>query len=159
MSFEKAVGAASYPVNGAFRPGKQALENRHRNKITCGDSQRLTGSIDLDAALAKEAGYANEPRWDYGLGYLPTQGREQAIWVEVHTATTGEVRAVLKKLQWLLDWLNGEAESLRRLTNRADINRRFVWVASAGVRISKNSPQARQLNKKGIRLTGHLTLP
>ena len=151
MSFERAVQAEPPPVNGAYRPGKQALENRHKNLVTCEDPRRLTGSIDLDSALAGQPGYANAARWDYGLGYRPpTEKREQAVWIEVHSATTGEVSAVLKKLQWLKDWLNAGAGRLRQMTDLADPGIRFVWIASNGVNIPPNSRQARQLNQKAI---------
>ena len=159
MTFKAAVQAAPHPVNGAYRPGKQALEKSHRSRVTCGGPQRLTGSIDLDSALARQPGYADKPRWDYGLGYKPERGRERAIWIEVHSATTREVSPVLKKLQWLRDWLNGEAEHLRRLTDRAGSDIRFVWVASSGVKITRNSPQARRLSQSGIRLERYLMLP
>ena len=160
MTFEDAVQAAPRPVSGAYRRGKQGLERRHRNGVTCGDPGRLTGSVNLDLALAREAGYANQPRWDYGLGYQPPRGLEQAVWIEVHKATTQEVSTVLKKLQWLRDWLNAEAEQLRRLTDRADENIRFVWIASAGISIPPNSRQARQLSQSGIRkVRSQLSLP
>ena len=150
MTFEEAVWAAPRPVSGAYCPGTQALEKGHRNCVTCDDPGRLTGSIDLDSALKREPGHAGAPRWDYGLGYKPPKGSEQAVWIEVHPATTKEVSKVLRKLRWLRDWLNGEAEQLSRLTDRADARIRFVWIASAGVKIPRNSPQARQLNSRGI---------
>lgn len=151
MSFEKAVQAEPPPVNGAYRPGKQALEKRHRGLVDCKDTQRLTGSIDLDLALARQPGYVNAARWDYGLGYRPPTGkREQAVWIEVHSATTGEVSAVLKKLQWLKDWLNAGAGRLRQMTDLADSDIRFVWIASNGVNIPPNSRQARQLSQSAI---------
>ena len=75
MTFEAAVRAAPHPVNGAYRPGKQALEKGHRKHVTCVDSLRLTGSLDLDGALAREPRYAKQPRWDYGLGYKPSRNR------------------------------------------------------------------------------------
>ena len=159
MTFKDAVKAAPYPVNGAYCPGTQALENRHRNRVSCTDPRRLTGSIDLDSALGKAPGYANAPRWDYGLGYKPARGREQAVWVEVHAATTSEVRAVLNKLRWLRDWLNAEAGQLRQLTNLADGGRRYVWIASGGDSINRNSRQFRTLSKSGIRLMSRLRLP
>ena len=151
MTFEEAVQAAPCPVNTAFRPGKEALERRHRNQITCDDPQRLTGSIDLDSALKRDRVHAGKPRWDYGLGYRSAGASDQAVWVEVHPATTKEVSRVLDKLQWLRDWLNVEGEQLGRLTERTDPNVRFVWIASTRVAIPKNSPQARRLNKRGIR--------
>ena len=151
MTFKKAVEAAPPPVNLAYCPGKQALENRHRGLVTCTDSRRLTGSIYLDSALAQEPGYTDKPRWDYSLGYKPQNGREHAVWVEVHSATTKEVSAVLKKLQWLRDWLNSEAEQLRLMTDFAKNDIRFVWIASSSVKILQNSPQARRLSQSGIR--------
>ena len=160
MSFREAVEDAPPPVNGAYRAGIQAPEGRHRKHVTCGDARRLTGSIDLDRTLAREPGYANTPRWDYGIGYKPGNGPEQAVWVEVHSATTREVSTVLRKLQWLRDWLNEEAEQLMRMTNAAAEDRRYVWIASAGVRIPGNSPQARQLSTSGIgKVLRHLSLP
>lgn len=103
MNFKTAVEAAPPPVNDAYRRGLQALESRHRNLVTCENTHRLTGSIFLDSALARDPERANQPRWDYGPGYQPENGTEQAVWVEVHTATTREVTAVLNKLQWLKD--------------------------------------------------------
>ena len=148
------------PVNGAYRPGKQALEKRHRGCVSCEDPQRLTGSIDLDSALTQEPDYANARRWDYGLGYRPVNGPEQAVWVEVHSATTKEVSSVLRKLEWLRDWLNGNAEALRRMTDAAGEDVRFVWIASSGVHIPWNSPKARQLKLSRIRkVRPRLSLP
>lgn len=160
MTFEEAVQAASCPINGAYHPGKQALERRHRDHVTCGDPRRLTGSIYLDAILAREPDHAQEPRWDYGLGYKPARGSEQAVWIEVHSATTREVSAVLRKLQWLCDWMTNDARQLRRLTNRSSPDERFVWIASGGVNIPPNSPQFRRLRQSAIKgVQKHLMLP
>ena len=151
MSFKKAVRAEPPPVNGAYRTGTQALENRHRNLVDCKDPRRLTGSIDLDSALERQPDHANAARWDYGLGYRPAAEKwEQAVWIEVHSATTREVTAVLNKLQWLRDWLNVGAGRLKRMTDRAAPDIRFVWIASKGVNIPRNSPQARRLSRSAI---------
>ena len=159
MTFKSAVQAATRPVNDAYRPGIEALEKAHQKCVICEEAKRLTGSIDLDSALKREPRHARAPRWDYGLGYKPARGSEQAIWIEVHPATTKEVSKVLEKLRWLRDWLNAEADQLNRLTLRADAKLRFVWIASDRVSIPKNSPQARQLNKRGIhRVLEDLTL-
>ena len=159
MNFKTAVEAAPHPVSGAYHPGKQALENRHRNLVDCDEPTRLTGSIDLDSTLKQEPGYASAHRWDYGLGYRPKRGPEQAVWVEVHSAKTDEVGRVLAKLKWLRTWLNSEGRQLGKLTRRADDRIRFVWIASNGVHISKNSPQAKTLSKSAIRVTKRLSLP
>ena len=149
-TFRDAVADAPSPVNQAYRHGKQALEGRHRKLVTCSDTQRLTGSIDLDATLAQEPEYVNQSRWDYGIGYRPRMGTERAVWVEVHTATTTEVSAVIKKLEWLRAWLRAEAEQLNRLTS--DVGQdSFVWIASNGDHILRNSPQFRKLQNTAIR--------
>ncbi len=151
MTFKKAVQAEPPPVNGAYCTGIRALENRHKGLVTCEDPRRLTGSIYLDSALARHPGHANDPRWDYGLGYRPAAGgREQAVWIEVHSATTKEVSAVLAKLQWLRDWLEDGAGRLKQMTDRADPDIRFVWIASSNVKIPRNSPQARRLSQSVI---------
>ena len=151
MSFKKAVQAEPAPVKDAYRAGTQALERKHRKRVTCEDPRRLTGSIYLDKALERESDYANTARWDYGLGYRPAAGRpEQAVWIEVHSATTKEVTAVLKKLNWLRGWLNDGAGCLKRMTDRAAPDIRFVWIASKGVNIPRNSPQARRLTRCAI---------
>ena len=161
MTFGQAVKSAPPPVDDAYRNGIQALKKAHRKHVECSDANRLTGSIDLDGALQQVPKYANASRWDYGIGYKPRNGPEQAVWVEVHSANTSEVSVVLKKLQWLRDWLNeDENEQLRQITNAAAEDIRFVWVASHRVNIPKNTPQFRQLNKSGIgKVIRKLSLP
>ncbi len=159
MTFKNAVKAAPLPVNDAYCPGKQGMEKKHRKHVECANPQRITGSVNLDSVLAQDLRYASEPRWDYGLGYKLPEGSEQAVWVEVHPAKTSEVSIVLKKLQWLRDWLDIEASELRQMTNRTSGNNRFVWIASSKVNITKNSPQLRQLRQKGIQVKKVLSLP
>ncbi len=150
MRFQDAVEQAAQPVDKAYAVGKQALENKHRNLIKCEDERRMTGSINLDAALAKRPEYASEPRWDYGLGYQAEKRPECAIWVEVHAATTYQVGAVVKKLDWLKKWLQSNEVELRRLTESADAENRYIWIATNGVHIPRNSREFRILNMKGI---------
>ncbi|MCZ0945391.1 MAG: hypothetical protein OXJ53_20235 [Gammaproteobacteria bacterium] len=159
MTFKEAVEAAPHPVNQAYKPGIQALEGGHRSKVDCTDRRRLTGSLDLDKALAKEPGYANQPRWDYGIGYRPKNGAERAVWVEVHSATTSEVSKVLRKLKWLREWLTTEAEQLDKLTMAASAHR-FVWVASGGIHITPHSRQAKLISQSALsKPRKHLSLP
>ena len=150
MSFEEAVRAAPAPVDRACRSGIQALKRADRSRIACADPRRLTGSIDLDSALVGEPGYANAPRWDYGIGYTPRGAAHRAIWVEVHPASTGNVREVIHKLNWLQRWLRNEAPQLASLTVSDGRIRPYVWIATAGVHIPPNSPQARRLSREGL---------
>ena len=109
MTFEEAVEAASAPVCEAFEPGKQALKAGHRQQVTCSDPRCFTGSIDLDGALKNTVTHRQANRWDYGIGFREDDGREVAIWVEVHPASSREVPTVLQKHRWLLGWLRQEA--------------------------------------------------
>ena len=152
MSFKAAVRAAPAPVNRAWKPGKRALSNACRSRVECEDTRRLTGGINLDSALTKDADRANEPRWDYGLGYQPPHGAERAIWLEVHPSATSNVDEVIAKLSWLRAWLRNEAPRLESLTVTDSDIPAFVWVATAGVHIPRNSPQARRLSSQGLRM-------
>lgn len=151
MRFKAAVENAGGRVHDAYRVGKQALAPGHAQQVECGQANRISGSVDLDAALANIPAHAQAPRWDYGLGYQPPTGREVAVWVEVHSASTGEVGAVLRKLAWLKLFLQNECQDLWQLTTAAcDYREPYVWVASGAVRINRNSRQARQLSAAGV---------
>jgi hypothetical protein len=153
MTFEEAVGTAPAPVCDAYQPGKQALKGDHSNQVTCQDTRRFTGSVDLEAALMQDSAKAQSHLWDYGLGFRQPSGQEVAIWIEVHTASTTEVSVVLRKHAWLRGWLRDEAPALNALTQRGG---RFVWLATeAGVHIQANSPQARRLRQAGLDLPRH----
>jgi hypothetical protein len=149
-TFANAVAAAPQPVAAALRKGKQALSKAHRAQVLCKDEARWTGSIELDKALEKEPGHATANRWDYGLGYKDPDGLESALWVEVHSAETGEVSTVLKKLKWLKDYLPANCPELWSLTLKTREDLRFVWVASGRFAILPNSPQMRALRPAGL---------
>ena len=74
MSFERAVRAERPPANGAYRTGKQALENRHERLVICEDPQRLTGS--LDSVLARH--YANAARTVSAIGRRRKDGNRRS---------------------------------------------------------------------------------
>jgi len=149
-TFANAVTAAPQPVAAALRGGKQALSKAHRAQVVCEDEKRWTGSIELDEALRQESGHASASRWDYGLGYQDPAGQESAVWVEVHSAETGEVSTVLKKLRWLKDYLQGTCPGLWSLTLATPEALRFVWVASGRYAIPTNSPKMRELRTAGL---------
>ncbi|WP_155815911.1 hypothetical protein [Rhodothermus marinus] len=145
MTFQQAVEQASPPVNTAYQPGLQALPKRARAKLKYRDSRKLTGSIDLDGALADVC--PNAPRWDYGLGIADASGREQALWIELHPATTSEIGVVLQKLAWLKNWLRTHGKALGGITEPGA----FYWLATDGVHIQRGSPQARKLSQSGLK--------
>jgi len=150
MTFKKSVESAAPPLNRAYQAGLRGLKREHRKKVRCPETDRLTGSVNLDAALARA--HVHWHRWDYGIGYRPPAGAERAIWVEVHPATTGEVDTVLKKLAWLRSYLRGDAPQLFNLTLSGGTNTpRFVWLSTSfGTHINEISPQARRLRQAGL---------
>jgi hypothetical protein len=151
MSFEKAVRATP-SVSAAYEKGLRALREVDRNRITCRDTRKITGSLNLDAAL--ESTYPNAARWDYAIGLVHEKGRDRICWVEVHPASSKHVREVINKFEWLKDWLQTEALRLRELP------REFVWIASGRVYLPPGDMKRNLLAQKGIsfRFAGsHLT--
>lgn len=143
MSFKEAVRETPL-LKEHLKLGLRALGS-NSSKIRPKDSQKCEGSVDIDSAVRDR--YPNSSRWDYALGY-----DRKTHFVEVHTAKTDEVSSVLKKLQWLKDFLIQDAPDLNKEPKA------FHWVASGRVSILPNSHQARQLAKQGIKVIGQLTL-
>jgi len=111
----------------------------YSNKIILTNSTLCEGSVDIDASLEKK--YPSSNRWDYSFSY-----NGKVYFVEVHSAQTGEVNTVLKKLTWLKNWLNSEAVELNSLKS----NKPYYWIQSNGFHILPNSPQYRQAVQSGI---------
>src|SRR3990172_8148590 len=144
MTFQQAVVQTTDLGASAFRYGLQALGN-DSSKVQFASTRSLVGSVALDNTL--QAKYPNDPRWDYGIG-LKKSARQSAVWIEVHPASTSEVRTVLGKLEWLKNWLKNRAPALQKLTGV----RCYFWVATRGVHIRQGSPQARRLQLAGLSL-------
>jgi hypothetical protein len=142
-AFQKAVSDTPDLGKHAYHAGLKALTAAHRKRIQQGEA-RILGSINLDGALCQR--YPNEPRWDYGIG-IQKGNKPYAIWVEVHPANTSNVSEVLLKLRWLKGWLSGQATQLHALTPP---QRAYHWIATDGVHITSNSPEARQLAQAGL---------
>jgi hypothetical protein len=107
MTFKEAVETTPEVATG-FQSGLTALDSKYKAKISVLDTRLLEGSVDID--LCTTAKYPNDNRWDYAFAY-----DKKVYFVEVHTANTSEVSVVLKKLQWLKDWLNNKAPNINRL--------------------------------------------
>ena len=76
--------------------------------------------------------------------------------METHSANTSEVSVVLRKFQWLIDWLRQHAPELNRLKA---VNRpAFYWVQSKGYNILKNSRQERAIIQQGLRPVSRIVL-
>lgn len=140
--FRRAVQNTHELGEDAYCSGLRALTDGDRERIVLGEASIL-GSVNLDAALRQH--YPNAPRWDYGIGIQ--KSKPWALWVEVHPAGTSNVDEVLKKLAWLKDWLAHSAQPLYNLTPQQSA---YHWLATDGVHINPNSPQARRLAEAGL---------
>jgi hypothetical protein len=144
MRFQDAI-ANSNDLRDAFQAGIQALSAIDRDKLSFTNTRKISGSLNLDAAVTEL--YPNAPRWDYGIGIKKTEGNDKAIWVEVHPADANQVQKMIDKLSWLKNWLNNRARDLMAITEN-DVP--YVWVASGHVSFQKTSPQAKKLALAGI---------
>jgi len=134
-----AVCLQSHGLSQHLEQGLQALGTH----TTCVEmrKRKATASVNLDAALQKSA--PNAPRWDYGIEAMDGS-QSTCVWIEVHPATSSEVKTVLEKLRWLRGWLS-QSSTCRALTHE------FYWVATAaGVRI--DTARQRQLATAGLKM-------
>lgn len=150
-AFEQAVAAAGLKSE----PGKGAVEGCYRGLIDGKMAMtRFTRSVDMDAAFERAEGRAN--RWDYGLGVRATGQPECAVWVEPHSAaSTGEVKTMLAKLNWLQAKLGQpDFKQLKALTDACVLQGRrpYHWLASANVAIRPGSREANMLAARGMDL-------
>ena len=145
--FRQAVEATPDVASG-YRPGLQALLKKDSKKIELADPTKCEGSLDIDTCTTAKYPQAN--RWDYALSY-----KAQAYFVEVHSAETGEVSTVLKKLQWLKDWLETEAPEIKKMKAGGQA---FFWLQSGRFDILPGSPQSIKLASARLRPIPKLVL-
>lgn len=146
MTFEEAIKKIENSEICIFS-GLQAL-GRDARRIRVSESRKINGSINLDRSLEKR--YPNDNRWDYSFGY-----KNRSYFVEVHPAYTSEVEVVLKKLEWLREWLSGEGKPLDDII--AD-DMTFTWIYTSKCDIPKNTRQYRAAVQNGIIPTRELML-
>jgi len=139
MTFRQAV-VATPDIRTGYKSGLSAL-GTYSNCVSVSETTKLQGSIDIDASTT--AKYPNDNRWDYAFAY-----KDEVFFVEVHSAITSEVKTVLKKLQWLKDWLVAQAPEINKL--KAKSRNPFIWVQSKNFQIPKTSPQYLMAVQKGL---------
>ncbi|MEY3368321.1 MAG: hypothetical protein RI973_1476 [Bacteroidota bacterium] len=137
-SFKLAVEATA-DVGHCYKPGLKAL-GAHSGKVMPAVSRFCSGSVDLD--LCTHDKYPSDPRWDYILGY---EGK--AYFVEVHPAQSSEVPVVVKKLNWLKNWLELKAPEIKAI--KASLHP-FVWLQTNGMHLLRETPQYRAAAQHGI---------
>jgi len=112
----------------------------------------LRGSVDLDDAL--EAARPHDSRWDYAIGIRRHGSQhESVVWLEVHPASSRHIDEVLRKLQWLRNWLETDAPYLRAMPGE------FRWVATGTVAFRRGSREEKRIAERGLRFPAkHLHL-
>lgn len=143
-----------HPYAQHAKEGLRALRRAHRANLVPTEPRRLTGSVDLEACLDHVASYRDQAKWDYGVGFLAPDGGERCtVWIEVHNATPGDVRAVTAKLRTLRTWLDGVGRPLAGPTEAA---RRvlggtpFRWIAVGPTSVSPSSVAFRIAAQAGL---------
>jgi hypothetical protein len=130
-----------------YKIGLQGL-GKHSKKIELADTAQCDGSVNIDDNTIHL--YPNDNRWDYAFSY-----KSEVFFVEIHTANTREVNTMLKKLQWLKDWLIEHAPEINKLKAKETP---FVWIQSNDFHIPKTSPQYRKMVQKGMKPIAKLVL-
>jgi hypothetical protein len=146
MNFKRSVKKTPL-LEDAWKPGLQALRAEDKPHIAPDDSRKIKGSVDIDAAyMAKDP---NGNRWDFAIGYRHTNRKADVIyWVELHTASDSEVKVVIRKAQWLLNWFKGPGTLL------SAFEREILWVSSGSTKLSPSAPQKKQMAQVGLRQVG-----
>lgn len=147
MSFRQAVEATPDIASG-FKEGLKAMGD-YSKKVSVANTSLIEGSVDIDSCTSKK--YPSANRWDYAFSY-----HKEVFFVEVHTANTREVDTVLRKLQWLKDWLNNDAPEMNKL--KASTLPPFYWIQSKGFAIPKTSSQYRRVISQGLKPINKLVL-
>ena len=105
-----------------------------KSKIKVPDPDKIDGSLDIDATTVEL--YPDDNRWDYAISY-----EGEVFYIEVHSAITSEVTKMIKKLQWLKDWLVTSAPEINKLTTKT--KQPYYWVQSSKCDIPSHMPQYR----------------
>lgn len=138
-------------ISNGYKPGIGAVKGSDRDKILFNNTRLVGGSVDIDSEYKKKHPNDNNHRWDYVISY-----DKKTLYVEIHHASTSEVKVILQKLEQLKAWLKNSASKLDGLDKH---NPPYYWVTtSAGVHLSKSSKEYKRLALNKIVVTGHLKM-
>lgn len=105
----------------------------------------ITDSLDFDAALKPSAGA--DPRYDYLLGLRGATDCIDAV--EVHPATSGEVKRIVAKCTWSRAYLHTCAVGVRH----------WHWISTNRIGFRRGGQEERRLRAAGVRFpVKHLVL-
>ena len=138
-AFQTAVESV-HDLVSAYRKGLKALDNAAASCMVVNNSRLVDGSVDIDTTLKRKYPKAN--RWDYVFSY-----NGKAYYVEVHPATDGQVKVMMAKKKWLIDWLQIEAQSLDAYPSASP---RLYWIQSGRNGLTKGSIEYRRAAQTGL---------
>lgn len=141
MTFPDAVDASAR-LRTHFRAGLGALGG-DRRRVTMKNPRLISGSVNVEAAQRMIA--HQDATWDYGIGITAAED-DVVVWLEVHSANSRHVDAVLAKLESLTTLLRDDAPALNAMPKR------FIWLATDKVYISPGSTERRRINNRGLLL-------
>lgn len=133
-------------IRDALKPGLTALGN-YSVAIRAADTKLIDGSVDIDKAVKRKR--PSEPRWDFAVGYS-----NEASFIEVHPADTKNIDEMLKKVNWLKNWLSNTAPELKSL-HKSGI---YYWIPSGRVKILRTSNQFRKIASNGLLIARQVDL-
>lgn len=145
-TFKEAVEETPDIAKG-YAGGLRALGG-NAQVVSAKDTRLIDGSVDIDGCTSTL--YPNASRWDYAIGY---DGK--AYFLEVHPADTSNVKEVIKKAEWLKNWLENKAPRLKQIA----ADKAFYWVASGRCCILRGSVQSKRLAQSNVLLVNKLNLP
>jgi hypothetical protein len=122
--------------------GLAAIDAAHRDLFDRAIRSSFADSLDLDRATKQ--GREEESRWDYLLGYEPS---DEIVAVEPHSAKDGQVQAVVKKR------VAARGHLKDHLRKGATI-RRWLWVSAGKVHFANTEKTTLLLLQNGIEFVG-----
>lgn len=143
--FGDAIGKCD-EIRDSMKRGLSAL-GANSNRVKPGNPRNVNGSVDIDKTLKHM--YPNDSRWDYVVGYC-----NEAFFIEVHPADTSNVDEMVKKVKWLIGWLETKAPDLKKL-HKCGV---FHWIPSGRFNILPGSRQYKIVAANRLLLTKQLAL-
>lgn len=124
---------------------------KEKSCINVPHTRRASGSVNLDKAMEKD--YPEDNRWDYALEY-----DGYTFFLEVHPASTSEIKCMIKKVEQVKTWLAENVPDLLKLPKKEKGARVFYWISSgkSDIRLLPQSQQARSLAKAHIKRVGRI---
>jgi len=143
--FKKAMDKT---LPGACKPGKQAMAHADHVSVNCSKGISIACSVNLDEATREKHPRGN--RWDYGLS-VQAGRKESIVWIESHHASTSAVSVMLKKRDWLKDWLIKNADDIWRKMGSRFTEQNCLWLASGAIDIPRHTRQYKILASRGFK--------